>query len=139
MSDLQKLKQITQAAYQVEQAKLRNILQQEAKLRQDLADLDLQRRAASGLSADQLAAPRAIGADLLWQGWTQRTRQELNVQLARVLVIKAEKTAALTQAFGRAEVVETLLKDQKTAQRKNALDRIESAAADLALLRAYKS
>ncbi len=139
MSDLHKLKQITQAVYQVEQTKLRDVLQQETSLRQALANLDEKRRAASGLPSDQLAAPRSIGADLLWQGWTQRTRQDLNVQLARVLVVKAEKTAALTHAFGRAEVVEALLKDQKTARRKDALSRLQSATEDLALLRNYKS
>ncbi len=139
MSDLQKLRQITHAAYQVEQGKLRDVLQQEASLREALTVLDGKRRAAQRLSSDQLAAPRAIGADLLWQGWTQRTRQDLNIQLARVLVVKAEKTAALTRAFGRAEVVKTLLNEQKTAQRRGALDRLQSAADDLALLRNYKS
>ncbi len=139
MSDLHKLKQITQAAYQVEQAKLKDVLQQEASLRQALANLDEKRRAASDLPSDQLAAPRSIGADLLWQGWTQRTRQDLNIQLARVLVVKAEKAAALTHAFGRAEVVETLLKDEKTARRKDALNRLQNTSEDLALLRTYKS
>ncbi len=139
MNDLKQLKQATEAAYQVEQAKLRDVLRKEADLRQALADLDEKRRASRSLPADQLAAPRAIGADMLWQGWTQRTRQDLNVQLAQVLVAKAEKMAALTQAFGRSEVVSALQAQQKTARRKNALGREQRAIEDLALLRSYKS
>ncbi|HEY9038370.1 MAG TPA: hypothetical protein VIN05_05460 [Roseovarius sp.] len=139
MNDLQQLKQVTEAAYQAEQSKLRDILRQEATLRQALADLDEKRRVARTLPSDQLAAPRAIGADMLWQGWTQRTRQDLNVQLAQVLVAKAEKMAGLTRAFGRAEVVAGLLAEQKTARRKDALGRDQRAIEDLALLRSYMS
>ncbi|WP_113912199.1 hypothetical protein [Roseovarius dicentrarchi] len=139
MSDLQKLKQVTEAAYQAEQAKLQDILQQEGDLRQALAELDDRRSSAQSLPPDQLAAPRAIGADLLWQGWAQRTRQDLNMRLARVLVSKADRMAAMTRAFGRAEVVKSLQTDQKTARRKEALDRAQRADEALALLRAYNS
>ncbi|MCQ0091828.1 hypothetical protein [Roseovarius sp. M141] len=139
MNDLHQLKQATEAAYQAEQAKLRDVLRQEADLRHALVDLDEKRRAARALPADQWAAPRAIGADMLWQGWTQRSRQDLNVQLAQVLVSKAEKMAALTQTFGRAEVVSALLEQQKAARRKSALGRDQRAVEDLALLRSYKS
>lgn len=139
MNDLQSLKQVTEAAYQVEQAKLRDILTREAELRRDLAALAKKLQTASCLPPEQLAAPRAIGADLLWQGWIQRNRQDLNVQLAQVLVAKAEKMSALTRAFGRAEAVETLLNNQKTARRKDALDRAQRATEDLTLLQNYIS
>jgi hypothetical protein len=139
MDDLKQLKQATEAAYQVEQAKLRDVLRREADLRQALTDLDEKRRVSRTLPADQLAAPRAIGADMLWQGWTQRTRQDLNMQLAQVLVTKAEKMAALTQAFGRSRVVSALLAEQKTARRKQALGRDQRTIENLALLRSYKS
>ncbi len=138
MNGLHQLKQVTEAAYQAEQAKLRDVLRKEANLRQALADLDAKRRAARTLPSEQLTAPRAIGADMLWQGWTQRTRQDLNVQLAQVLVTKAEKLAALTRAFGRAEVVATLLAEQRTARRKAARGREQCAIEDVTLLRNYR-
>lgn len=139
MNDFHQLKQATEAAYQAEQVKLRDVLQREAELRHALAELDEKRRAARALPADQWAGSRAIGADMLWQGWTQRSRQDLNVQLAQVLVAKAEKVAALAKTFGRAEVVSALLEQQKTARRKSALDRDQRAVEDLTLLRSYKS
>lgn len=139
MNDLDQLAGATDALYQAERAKLQDIARQEAELRRALFDLDAKRHAAWTMPADQLAAPRAIGADMLWQGWTQRTRQELNVKLAQVLVRKADRMAALARAFGRAEVARTLLADAKTARRKDAQGRAERAAQDLALLRGYRS
>ena len=82
-----------------------------------------QMRAARALPGDQLVAPRAIGADLLWQGWTQRKRRELNIELARVLVRKAEKMDALRRSFGRAEATRQLVREDETARRKAALGR----------------
>ena len=117
MTDLVRLEQAMDAAYRAVQAGLRDILAEEAELRRSLADLDARRAASRALPQDQLAAPRAIGADLLWQGWTQATRQQLNIKLAQVLVRKAEKMEALRHAFGRAEAVGTLLADERTARR----------------------
>ncbi|PVA09693.1 hypothetical protein DC366_11205 [Pelagivirga sediminicola] len=139
MSGLDKLKHATQAAYQAEQAKLRDIVRQETELRRALADLDARRQAAQALPADDLAAPRAIGADVLWQGWTQRTRRELNVRLAQVLVRKADRMSAMTQAFGRAQVAAVLVDDEKTALRRKAQDREQLRLQELALLRRYMS
>ncbi|WP_324753299.1 hypothetical protein [Roseovarius sp. Pro17] len=139
MSDLLQLKQAMDARYQAQQAVLRDLARQEGDLRRALSDLDDMRQGARALPDDQLAAPRAIGADLLWQGWTQRTRQELNVQLAQVLVRKAEKMSALRQAFGRAEAVSQLLVQEKTARRKAAQDRDLQVGQQLALLRAATS
>lgn len=135
MSGLGHLKQATDAAYQAEQAKLSALTRQEAALRQALADLDGMHRDARALSVDQMAAPRAIGAEMLWQGWVQRRRQQLNVELAGLLVTKAARVAALARAFGRAETVAGLVADEKTARRKAALDRELQDTQALALLR----
>lgn len=136
MSDLGQLKQALDAAWQAQQAGLRQLARQEGELRLALSELDAMRRGAQALPDQQLAAPRAIGADLLWQGWTQRKRQELNMQLAQVLVRKAEKIEALRQAFGRAEAVAELLQSQQAARRKIVQDRDAQARQHLALLQA---
>ncbi len=117
------LKRAVDAAYQSAQAGLQDILRQEADLRRAFSDLEEKRMAVRALPADQLLAPRAIGADLLWQGWTQRMRQELNVKLSQTLVRKAERMTALRLAFGRAEAVNTLIAQEKAARRKAALGR----------------
>ncbi len=136
MSDLPRLKQAMDAAWHAQQAGLRDLARQESGLRQSLSDLDEMRRGVRTLPEDQMAAPRAIGADMLWQGWTQRRRQELNIELAQVLVQKAEKMAALRLAFGRAEAVTSLLEQEKTARRKVAQDRELLDGQHLAVLRA---
>lgn len=138
MSNLCRLKQALDAAWQAKQAELRDILHQEGNLRRSLSELDDMRRSVRTLPEDQLTAPRAIGADILWQGWIQRKRQALNVQLAQVLVRKAEKLDTLRYAFGRAEAVATILEQQKTAQRKDAQGRDLANGQNLALLRSAK-
>jgi hypothetical protein len=139
MSDLLHMKEVLDAAWLARQAGLRDLARQEVDLRRTLLDLDDMRRGARTLPDAQMAGPRAIGADLLWQGWTQRKRQELNIELAQVLVRKAEKMAALRHAFGRAEVVRTLLDQEKTARRKTAQDRGVLEYQHLALLKCATS
>ncbi|MFX0542054.1 hypothetical protein ACEWPM_010025 [Roseovarius sp. S4756] len=136
MSDLHQLKRAMDAAYQAAQATVQDIVRQEAELRKELSELEVKRVAARALPQKELAAPRAIGADLLWQGWTQRTRQELNIQLAQVLVRKAEKMNALRQAFGKAEAVSKLIAHEKTARCKRAQGRDAERDQSLVLLRA---
>lgn len=138
MSNLYRLKQVLDAAWQAKEAELRDILQQEGDVRRSLSDLDSRQRSVRTLPADQLTAPRAIGADILWQGWTQRKRQDLNVQLAQVLVRKAEKLDTLRYAFGRTQAVAAILEQQKTARRKDAQGRDLANGQNLALLRSAK-
>lgn len=135
MSDLEQMAQITQAIYRAEQAKFQRLTTREGQLRRALADLDAHRRAAAHLPADQLDGVRAIGADLAWQGWVQRSRSALNMELAQVLVKKAERMGALRRAFGRSEVVGQLDRDSKTARRKSAQDREAEAAQALMILK----
>lgn len=136
MTDLAQLGQAMDAAYRAAQASVQDILAEEAALRAALSELDEKRAAVRALPADQLAASRAVGADLLWQGWSQRSRQELNVKLAQVLVRKAEKMTALRRAFGRAEAVRNMEADKKTARRKVAQGRDLERNQLLALMRA---
>jgi len=127
------------AAYQAAQAAVQDVLRQEADLRRALLDLDEMRLAAQALPDEQLAAPRAVGADLLWLGWTQRTRQELNMKLAQVLVRKADKMHLLRHAFGRLEAVNKLIATEKTALRKAAQGRDLDRDQYLALVNASTS
>lgn len=135
MSDLAQMADITQALYRAELAKVQELITREAQLRRALADLDERRREAAELPVDQLAGPRAIGADLAWQGWVQQMRRSLNMELAQVLVKKAERMGALRQAFGRAEAVAQLGRDEKTALRKSTQDRELVASQALMILR----
>ncbi|MEB8387667.1 hypothetical protein OO012_10535 [Rhodobacteraceae bacterium KMM 6894] len=135
MSDLQQMADITQALYRAEQAKLQGLLKREGDLRRALADLDERRRTAANLPADELDSVRAIGADLAWQGWVQRSRSALNMELAQVLVKKAQRMGRLRHAFGRAEAVAQLGRDEKTARHKSVQDREARAVVELIVLK----
>ncbi len=115
---LPRLGRITDALLAAEQARLRDILQREAQLRRALGDLDRHQRNNLALPAAELAAPRALGADIVWQGWVGRTRARLNTELAQVLVAKAGHMAGLRRAFGRSVAMDQLINDERVAQRK---------------------
>lgn len=53
-------------------------------------------------------ALRRVGGEILWQGWVNRNRRELQMELARVLARKGEALAALKHAHGRSEAIEGL-------------------------------
>lgn len=98
---LDSLVQLTHAAFQAEQQRLKGIAQREAELRTELTQLDLHRHNGLALSDDRLDTLRQVGADVLWQGWIGRTREEINRKLALVLAQKARHVQTLRQAFGR--------------------------------------
>ncbi|MBZ8117542.1 hypothetical protein KUD11_02665 [Roseovarius sp. LXJ103] len=135
MSPLAPLVAISQTLYQAEQAKLQDVIAQEARLRAALGLLDARREASAQLPVDQLAAPRAVGADLLWQGWTLRTRERLNVELAQILVRKAERMGALRLAFGKLEATKSLLENEKKALRRKAQGRANETAQAFMILK----
>lgn len=115
---LASLAETADAFYQARLARLQPVLAEESRLRGALADLDLHRARNAGLPAPDMAGVRAVGAEVLWQGWVGRMRADLNAQLARVLVRKAAHLDDLRQAFGRAEATRALLATAGLAQRR---------------------
>ena len=71
---------------------------------------------------------KALGADLLWEGWHSRTRRQLNMDLAKATAQKLRMMDQLRTAFGRKHAVETMAaterKRQKAAQAKAFMDRL---------------
>ncbi|MDT8325884.1 MAG: hypothetical protein RQ750_00665 [Roseovarius sp.] len=132
LSDLTKL---TEALYQAETAKMKDLLSQEARLRQDLAQLEEYRRSNRDLPETDLQGVRQIGADLLWQGWVGRNKAELQSDLARVLGRKGQMIGHLRRAFGKHQAATRMLADDTHANAKKALTRREDMLANLALLK----
>ncbi|MDF1668140.1 MAG: hypothetical protein P1U83_00885 [Roseovarius sp.] len=95
------LAELTNILFQAEQSKMRQVVEQEAALRRDLAQLDASREANLALPTAKLRAVRQIGADVQWQAWLGRTRADLNRRLALCLVQKERMMKALQQAHGR--------------------------------------
>lgn len=104
---LDQMAAVTAAQYMQEHAKVQPTLAHEAALRGQLAQLNQQVQAAREQSQDDHAM-KALGADLLWQGWHSRTRRQLNVELAKATAQKLRMMDQLRLAFGRKHAVETM-------------------------------
>lgn len=100
--------EVSEALYQREVARLRELRDEEARLRTALARLDAQARDARRLPDSALRGVREIGADLVWQGWLARHRTTLQNELAHVLARKERAMPAQRRAFGRAEAARAL-------------------------------
>jgi predicted nucleic acid-binding Zn-ribbon protein len=109
---LDQMTAVSEAQYLQEHAKVKPILDREAALRGQLSKLDSQIKETRA-QADGDHAMRALGADLLWQGWHSRMRRELNMQLAQVTAQKLQAMDKLREAFGRKHAVETMAKDER--------------------------
>lgn len=105
---LEDVSKVMDAMYQSRVSGLQSLIAQEAKLRDALRCLEDMRQISTGSALDDHAM-RALGADLLWQGWLTRQRSEINTQLANLLVQKAALMDALRLAFGRSQVAATLV------------------------------
>lgn len=103
-ADLNAMKDLTQAMYDREYAKIAPVLAREGAILRDLGRLD--RLAASGRqNMSETSTMQMIGADLSWQAWQNRAREQLNSELAQ---LRAQKLAVMRQvrkAFGRDQAI----------------------------------
>ena len=113
--------EVTEAVYINEFQKIQVILAREASLRRSLAQLRNQRNAAG---SEQM---RAIGADLSWQTWVERSVQQLNMELAQVMARKLESLDRVRKAFGRNEAVRQLAQKSAVDQKKRRATRVQGS------------
>lgn len=114
MSDWDDIVAVTAAQYAKAQQGLAPILEEETRLRGELARLDHHDRSARDGSAETQVM-RGIGADLAWNAWLARKRRQLNMELARVLARKESRLARIRHAHARREVA-TMTADKLTTQ-----------------------
>lgn len=112
MAMLKQMAAVTEAQYLKEHAKIKPILDHEARLRGQLTKLEQQVQEARE-QADGDIPMRALGADLVWQGWHLNTRRNLNMQLAQVTARKLMAMDRLRKTFGR----KTAVSDMEKAER----------------------
>ena len=125
MTQLTELRDIIETVYQVDLGKLQRIKAEEMDLREALDDLDHQLRQSLDMSAGTASDWQAIGADRAWRAWVGRQRKELNMQLARVLVRKADAEARLKTSFAKKQVSEELVEQEAQALRIERMRRMQ--------------
>lgn len=111
MAMLRQMAAVTEAQYLKEHAKIKPILDQEARLRGQLNKLSEQVQAARA-QVDQDVPMKALGADLLWQGWHIKARRDINSQLAQVTARKLMAMDRLRRTFGRKTAVAEMEKTE---------------------------
>ena len=126
MTDLPNLAQILtvcEAQYAKSQQDFAQLRAKEDKLRHELSRL-----AEMGLSAGEAPQDqtqmRAIGADIIWQGWLGRAKSALNVSLAQVLAAKEAHLTEVRKAYGKVQVIQDLMaqeNNKKQARKSQAL------------------
>ena len=99
---------VVQALYDKEFQAIGAILAREADLRGKLNKLDEQIAQNRDVCANSHEM-QAVGAQLLWQGWTTRMRRQLNTELAQVIVTKLAAMERVRKAFGRKQAVEMMM------------------------------
>jgi len=98
---LTQLTQLTEIRLQAEQAKMKEILAREARLRKNLTDLT-QRVSDEQRAARRLDTPAKLArADVQWEAWVDQRRKIINVELAQVLAQKDVIRSRLKLAFGK--------------------------------------
>ncbi len=108
---------IMDTVYQADLGNLRRIREDEAALRQALADLDDQLRQGLEASVNDQVNWRSIGADQAWRKWLTQQRREVNMQLALTLARKGEATDKLKMSFAKKQVSDELLELQSIEKR----------------------
>lgn len=140
MSDRMKtLLQLEQLRSLKSQKALSEVTAEESRLRRQIGTLQEHRR-MSHEPDPGLMPMRAIGADILWQGWIDRTQADLNTDLARVLARKAPIAKRARKNIGRRDVVsemkDQMHADDQRAQEAGRMDAmLQIAAVQAALVR----
>ncbi|MEX3316344.1 hypothetical protein [Sulfitobacter sp. PS-8MA] len=134
LAELRHLEAICQAKYDQQRQSFLRIKTEESRLRRELERLDHMARQANDAST-RTGVMRAVGADIMWQAWIGRSKNELNLKLAQVLAIKDQQLAQVRQAFGKLQVAQELIASVQKNQRKRRDQSQMELAIDIALLR----
>lgn len=111
---MQSITHLTDALYQAQLSKLQDVLTAEHSLRRALADLEIGQKDVSQMDSPGFGQMRQIGADIIWQGWVDRKRRDLQAELARCLVQKNRLMRHVQKAFGRKSAADQIQADARS-------------------------
>lgn len=118
MQDLTKLLMICETRYAQTQQEFTKLCAEEHRLRAEIDRLSSMGQQAQ-VPTVEVAEMRAIGADVIWQGWLGRAKTALNMSLAQILAAKESHIGEVRTAYGKLLMVKKLLSDMKMEKRKN--------------------
>ncbi|MFK7754072.1 MAG: hypothetical protein AB8B51_16195 [Sedimentitalea sp.] len=103
-TDFPKLVQVTQALYLRELQKIQHFLVQEAAVKQSIDKLDSQ---VTDTLSDR-ATMHTVGADMAWRAWAEKTRRELNMEMAHLRAHRLTKMEQVAKTFGQSHAVQVM-------------------------------
>lgn len=112
VNQLKQLIAVTETALAAAQASMARMQLLEADLRQQLIEL----KGTNAMGLSESAATRA-GADVRWNRWVDKRREDINTELARTLAEKESVREKLRIAFGKDQAVRKLSSKQDAALR----------------------
>lgn len=120
MKRMDDLVRIMEIQYQSAQQSLHSIVKQELGIRQELKTLTDHTRAARKLGLNDEPEMRAMGADVVWERWLERSRAKLNLDLAKVLATKEMHLSRVRTSFGRLQAANAKSDQIRSAAEKRA-------------------
>ena len=98
---MQILVKLMEIQYQRDRLALQSIIKDELRIREELMTLQEHTRLARLLGLDDEPEMRAMGADVVWERWLERSRVSLNLKLATVLATKEMHLTRVRKSFGK--------------------------------------
>lgn len=120
------MSEVMRALYDKEFRAIGAILAEEAQLRSKLRRLDEQ-IVQNRVICNNSHMLQAVGAQLLWQGWTTRTGRQLNTELAQVVAKKLMAMDRVRVAFGRKHAIEMIQASERKKLTKHRITQREIA------------
>ena len=111
VSKLKMLADLSGVNYAAKTTRWRRLVAQETAIRSQLRTL------SDHMSAQPVDLSNlnyiASGTDFAWRSWSEKQRDQLQIELAQILVQKAEETHTMKDAFGRREVAHKLWQNHR--------------------------
>jgi len=127
---LKSIEQIFDLKFKKKQGAFLAVVQQEKQLRAQLNKLDIQARSSQVHEHQNM---QAIGADVIWQSWVERTRKTLNLELAQVLAQKEALLANVKKDYGRLLVSRELYSELENTERNQTQAKLLGAAIEVSI------
>ncbi|MDX8352876.1 hypothetical protein [Cognatiyoonia sp. IB215182] len=109
VQDLKGLADIAGLAYRAAQADMARIMQKEADLCRNLAQLTESKASLARTPRRSDDAAMIAGADIRWHRWVDQRRATINAELAQVRASKDYYQSKLRLAFGKDQAARALL------------------------------
>ncbi|MFK7761911.1 MAG: hypothetical protein AB8B62_01505 [Roseobacter sp.] len=123
--ELQDIENLLKIKFQIKQKSFLILVAEENRLRSQLSKIDDQSRLNESSHVHEI---RAIGADVAWKSWVDRSKRTLNMELAHILAQKDQVRAKVKNDYGKV-LVSGELRKSKYKQEIGTLQRRKLAAA----------